>query len=123
MTYDTNNIFAKIIRGEIKADKVYEDDAILAFNDISKSAPVHVLVVPKGEYINFADFVSKANPEMVAYFFSKVALLAEELTKNSGYRLIANTGSNAHQTVGHFHMHILAGKKLGPLLSSDGLLR
>jgi diadenosine tetraphosphate (Ap4A) HIT family hydrolase len=122
--YDKNNIFAKIIRGEIPASKVYEDEKILAFNDIHKAAPTHVLVIPKGEYVNFSDFVSKAKSEEISYFFKKVSELTKLLgVEESGYRLIANVGSNAHQTIHHFHVHILAGKKMGPLLSSDNLLR
>jgi histidine triad (HIT) family protein len=124
MTYDPNNIFAKIIRGEVPSKKVYEDEKVLAFHDVSKAAPTHILVIPKGEYLNFSDFVSKAKLEEISHFFKKVdeiAKLAE--ADKSGFRLIANNGANAHQSVPHFHMHILAGKKMGPLLSSDNLLR
>lgn len=122
--YDKNNIFAKIIRGEISATKVYEDEKVLAFNDISKAAPTHVLVIPKGEYVNFSDFVTRENPAEISYFFKKVSEIAEQLVGDkSGFRIITNTGSNAHQTVPHFHIHILAGRKLGPLLSSDHQLR
>lgn len=124
MTYDKNNIFAKIIRGEIPATKVYEDEQVLAFNDISRAAPTHVLVIPKGEYVNFSDFVFKASSEEVSYFFKKVGEVAKLVKAGeSGFRIISNVGSNAHQTVPHFHVHILAGKKLGALLSSDNLLR
>jgi len=124
MTYDKNNIFARIIRGEIPSQKVYEDEAVLAFNDISKAAPTHVSVIPKGEYIDFCDFSTKASAAEIAYFFKKVAEIAVLLgVDESGFRLLSNKGSNAHQTVPHFHVHILAGKKLGPLLSSDNLLR
>ncbi len=120
MNYDPNNIFAKIIRGEIPARKVYEDEKILAFHDISKAAPTHVLVIPKGEYINFSDFVAKANSEEISYFFKKLGEITKMLkAEESGFRLITNSGSNAHQAVPHFHMHILAGKKMGPLLSSE----
>ena len=79
--YDKNNLFAKIIRGEIKSDKIYEDDYMLAFHDISKAAPVHVLVVPKGEYINFSDFVTKAKTSEIANFFQKIEELAVALKK------------------------------------------
>ena len=122
MSYDSNNIFAKIIRGEIPANKVYEDEKVLAFHDISKGAPVHILVIPKGNYVNFSDFVSNAKAEESADFFKKVHEIAGNNT-SSGFRLITNNGSNAHQAVPHFHVHILAGKKLGPLLSSDNQLR
>ena len=122
--YNKNNIFAKIIRGEITAIKVYEDDKILAFNDISKASPLHVIVIPKGEYIDFIDFTSKATKAEIANFFQKVTQIAQDLEiQDKGFRLITNNGDDAHQTVKHFHMHILAGKKLGPLLSSDNQLR
>ena len=124
MHYDKNNIFAKIIRGDIPAKKVYEDENILAFYDISKASPVHVLVIPKGEFIDFNDFVTKENPQKVANFFQKVAQISQDLKiVESGFRLITNNGSDAHQTVKHFHVHILAGKKLGPLISADNQLR
>jgi histidine triad (HIT) family protein len=124
MSYDQNNIFAKIIRGEIPSNKIYEDEKLLAFHDISKAAPTHALVIPKGEYLNFLDFTSKASSEDISYFFKKVAEIAKLLkAEDSGFRLISNIGSNAHQTVPHFHVHILAGKKMGPLLSSDNQLR
>lgn len=124
MHYDKNNIFAKIIRGEIPAKKVYEDENILAFYDISKASPIHVLVIPKGEFIDFIDFTTKENPLEVANFFKKVAEIAKDLkVDESGFRMITNNGSDAHQTVKHFHVHILAGKKLGPLISSDNQLR
>ena len=124
MIYDKNNIFAKIIRGEIPAKKIYEDDDVLAFYDISKASPIHVLVIPKGEFIDFIDFVTKENPQKVANFFQKVAQISQDLNiVNAGFRLITNNGSDAHQTVKHFHVHILAGKKLGPLISADNQLR
>ncbi len=124
MSYSQDNIFAKIIRGEIPANKVFEDEKVLAFHDISKAAPTHVLVIPKGEYVDFIDFTSNASSDDVAYFFRKVSEIAKELgSDKSGFRLITNNGSNAHQTVPHFHIHILAGKALGPLLANDNLLR
>ena len=124
MSYDKNNIFAKIIRGDLPAQKIYEDDNVLAFNDISRASPVHVLVVPKGEYVDFNDFVTKASAEIVVNFFKKISQIAKELNiVDDGFRLITNNGSNAHQTVKHFHVHLLAGKKLGPLISSDNLNR
>ena len=124
MIYDKNNIFAKIIRGEIPAKKVYEDENILAFYDISKASPIHVLVIPKGEFIDFIDFVNKETPHKIASFFQKVSQISQDLKiVDAGFRLITNNGSDAHQTVKHFHVHILAGKKLGPLISSDNQLR
>ena len=118
MAYDQNNVFALILRGEIPCDKIYEDDYALAFNDINAQAPVHVLVIPKGEYINMADFSANAPAEMVSGFFRAVGETARKLgLEEDGYRLIANTGSNAHQEVPHLHFHILSGKPLGPMLS------
>ncbi len=117
--YNQDNIFAKIIRHEIPADVVYEDDLVLAFNDISKAAPIHILVIPKGEFTNFVDFVQKAKSDEVADFFKKVSKIAKKADiKKEGFRIISNIGDNAHQTVEHFHVHILAGRKLGPLLVS-----
>ena len=118
--YDTENIFAKILRGEIPCDRAYEDEHVLAFHDISKAAPVHVLVVPKGEYVSFDDFVQKAGVGAVAAFFSSVQKAASELgVDQSGYRLITNHGVDASQTVPHFHVHILGGRALGGLLPGD----
>ncbi len=120
MKYDKNNIFAKIIRGEIPANKVFEDDDVLAFHDISRLAPVHVLVIPKGEFMNFADFVSGADEKKVSQFFKKVSKIAKTLDlEASGYRIISNVGSDASQSVPHFHVHILGKKKLGSLLVGD----
>lgn len=120
MAYDKSNVFAKIIRGEIPSNKVFEDDNVLAFHDISKAAPVHVLVIPKGEYVNFSDFVGKAGAERVDDFFKKVAQVASSLGLDaSGYRLISNIGSDASQSVPHFHVHILGKKRLGALVVGD----
>lgn len=120
MIYDANNIFAKIIRGEIPSNKVYEDDDVLAFHDISKAAPIHVLVIPKGEFINFYDFVNKAGANKVENFFKMVAKIAKDLDlEKSGYRIISNVGADASQSVPHFHIHILGKKKLGGLIAGD----
>jgi histidine triad (HIT) family protein len=120
MTYDKNNIFAQIIAKKIPSKKVYEDDDVYAFHDINAAAPVHVLVVPKGDYISFDDFVANANMDKVAGFFIKVQKIAEMLDlKENGYRIIANHGIHASQTVPHFHVHILGGRALGPLLHGD----
>ena len=118
MAYDRNNIFAMILRGEIPCDKVYEDDYALSFKDINPQAPVHVLVIPKGEYISMADFSANAPDELVTGFLRAVGETARILgLEEDGYRIIANTGDNAHQEVPHLHYHILSGKKLGPMLS------
>lgn len=118
MAYDDQNIFAKILRGEIPCDKVLEDDHVLAFNDISPQAPTHVLVIPKGAYVSIADFGAQASPDEIAAFYRAVAKISEDLNlKSDGFRVIANTGLNGGQEVPHFHVHILGGKKLGPMLS------
>jgi len=124
MTYDNQNIFAKILRQEIPAKKIYEDDFVLAFHDISKACPTHILVIPKGQYQNYSDFVLNAQEQVVVDFFKRVALIAQELNLEiAGYRLVCNQGSDANQTVKHFHVHLLAGKNLGPLIASDKTLR
>ncbi|AGH96890.1 histidine triad nucleotide-binding protein [Micavibrio aeruginosavorus] len=118
MTYDTNNIFARILRGEIPCKKVYEDDQVLAFHDIAPHAPVHVLVIPKGAYINQADFGARASADEIAALYRAVAKIATDLgLHETGFRTIANTGLNGGQEVPHFHVHILGGGALGPMLS------
>lgn len=117
-TYDDDNIFAKILRGEIPNQTVYEDDHVLAFNDIAPHAPVHILVIPKGQYVSMSDFSTKASPEEVVALYRAVGKIVDDkgLDKN-GYRTITNTGTDGGQEVPHLHIHILAGKPLGPMLS------
>lgn len=115
--YDSNNIFAKIIRGEINADKIYEDKYVLAFRDIAPAAPTHVLVIPKGPYIDYADFINKASAEEIGYYFTKINDIATSLGLNkNGFRLCSNVGANSGQSVFHFHTHILSGSKFGELV-------
>lgn len=117
MSYDNNNIFARILRGEIPCNKVYEDEFALAFHDISPQAPVHVLVIPKGEYVSFDDFSRDASPEFMAGFYRAAQKVAEQLgLPEGGYRVLANTGRNAHQEVPHYHLHIFAGCDLGSMI-------
>lgn len=116
--YDPDNIFAKILRGEIPCDKVYEDEYVLAFNDIAPKAPVHVLVIPKGEYISIDEFGKNGSPAQLKAFYSAIDTIVEERgLKNGGFRCIANTGLNGGQEVPHFHLHILGGKKVGPMVA------
>lgn len=116
--YDTNNIFAKILRGEIPCHKVYEDEHVLAFNDISPKAPVHILVIPKGKYVAIDDFGAKGSAEEIKAFYAAVSKITEEQDlRTEGFRVIANTGLNGGQEVPHFHVHILGGKKLGAMIS------
>lgn len=117
MTYDPNNVFAKILRGELPCNKAYEDATVLAFYDIAPQAPVHVLVVPKAEYVSYDDFLSRATALEVKQFFAAVRLVAEmQGLSETGYRLITNHRAEAGQSVFHFHVHILGGKPLGALL-------
>jgi diadenosine tetraphosphate (Ap4A) HIT family hydrolase len=118
MAYDPNNIFAKILRGEIPAKKLFEDDRVLAFHDIRPAAPVHVLVIPKRACVSLSDFASAASADEIGHFFKVVADVAREMgIAETGYRILANAGADSHQEVPHFHVHILGGRKLGPLLA------
>jgi diadenosine tetraphosphate (Ap4A) HIT family hydrolase len=115
--YDDQNIFAKILRGEIPNRTVYEDEWALAFHDINPQAPEHVLVIPKGAYVCWDDFSAKASDAEIAGFTRAVGHVARELgLVEPGYRLLANTGLDAHQEVPHLHVHIFGGKPLGPML-------
>jgi len=117
MAYDTDNVFAKIIRGELPADKVYEDDHVIAIKDINPQAPVHLLIIPKGQYISMTDFSLHASPAEVTALFQTVGMLAQEYGLDStGYRMITNTGENGGQEVDHLHIHLLGGRKLGRML-------
>lgn len=119
MAYDQDNIFARILRGDIPCDKVYEDDHVLAFNDIYPKAPVHVLVIPKGPYVSAADFGAKASADEITAFWRAVSKIAADRgLPETGFRLIANTGVNGGQEVPHFHVHLLGGKALGPMLAA-----
>jgi histidine triad (HIT) family protein len=118
LPYDHQNIFAKIMRGEIPAQTVFEDEFALAFNDITPQAPTHVLVIPKGAYVSWDDFSARASDAEIAGFVRAVGEVARAAgLVVPGYRLLANTGLNSHQEVPHLHVHILAGKPLGPLLA------
>jgi histidine triad (HIT) family protein len=118
MAYDRHNVFAKILRGEIPCKRVYEDEHALAFHDINPLAPVHVLVIPKGEYVSMDDFASNAPTETIAGFFRAVGEVARELgLAESGYRFLANTGAHGQQEVPHFHVHIFGGAPLGRMLN------
>lgn len=115
--YDDQNIFARLLRGEIPCRKVREDAFSLAFHDINPQAPLHVLVIPRGRYVSLADFSAGASAAEVAGFFRAVGAVARELGLEApGYRVIANTGIDGNQEVPHFHVHILAGRPLGPRL-------
>jgi diadenosine tetraphosphate (Ap4A) HIT family hydrolase len=116
--YDDNNIFAKILRGEIASRKVYEDEYALAFHDINPQAPHHVLVIPKGRYVSWDDFSATASDAEIAGFVRAVGKVAREAGMvEPGYRLLANIGPDSHQEVPHLHVHIFAGRPLGPMLA------
>lgn len=115
--YDHNNIFARILRGEIPCRKVYEDAHVLAFHDINPQAPTHVLVIPKGAYVSFDDFSATAPAEEIAAFMRAVGQIARDLgVAEPGYRILANTGLNGGQEVPHFHLHLFAGRRLGRMV-------
>jgi diadenosine tetraphosphate (Ap4A) HIT family hydrolase len=117
--YDPNNIFARILRGELPCSKVFEDDHVMAFNDINPMAPVHVLVIPKGPYVSWDDFSARASPEEIAAFVRAVGHVAREAgLVERGYRMLANVGANGGQEVPHLHVHIFGGQPLGPMLAA-----
>jgi histidine triad (HIT) family protein len=110
--YDPNNIFAKILRGEIPCKKVYEDDFALAFHDINPQAPVHLLVIPKGAYVSWDDFSEKAPADEIAGFIRAVGQVAREAgLVDPGYRMLANVGGHGHQEVPHLHFHLFGGRQ------------
>lgn len=118
MAYDMDNIFAKILRGEIPCEKIYEDGFAIAFPDINPQAPTHVLVIPTGPYESLDDFSKNGTMSEIAGFWRAVGTIARRLgVAEAGYRTLANTGPDAHQEVQHFHVHLFAGKKLGPMLA------
>jgi diadenosine tetraphosphate (Ap4A) HIT family hydrolase len=116
--YDDSNIFARILRGEIPCNKVYEDAHTLAFQDINPLAPSHVLVIPKGAYVSWDDFSERASEAEIAGFVRAVGIVARDAgLVEPGYRLLANAGVNSGQEVPHLHVHIFAGRPLGPMLA------
>ena len=116
--YDPSNIFARILRGEMPASKVYEDEHALAFHDVNPQAPVHILVIPKGEYVSWDDFSERATDAEIGGFTRAVGKVARDMgLVGRGYRLLANIGRLAGQEVGHLHVHIFGGQPLGPMLA------
>jgi len=117
--YDNDNIFAKIIKGQIPCKKVYEDEDVLFFEDINPVSKVHVLGIPKVKCVNFSEFIQNNDKEIVANFFQKINLVVEKLgIKESGYRVISNSGNDGGQEVPHFHVHILGGERIGPKINN-----
>ena len=122
MEYNKNNIFAKILRGEIPCKKVYEDNYVLAFYDANPQKKIHVLVVPKGEYVNLDDFSSTATEKEIIGLIKGISVVAKklgvsEVVKGGGYRSLVNIGKNGGQEVPHLHFHIFGGEKIGKMVS------
>jgi histidine triad (HIT) family protein len=121
MDYDSNNVFARILRGEIPCKKAYENDHVLAFHDIAPQAPVHVLVIPKRAYVSMDDFTAKASPEEQAALMKALGDVARQFgVAASGYRVITNCGADGHQDVPHLHFHVLGGRPLGRMIGKAG---
>jgi len=119
LPYDDQNVFAKILRGEIPAKRVYEDDFAIAFHDIAPQAPTHLLVIPRGAYVSWDDFSARGSDAEIAGFVRAVGAVARAAGLVApGYRLLANTGIDSHQEVPHLHVHIFGGRPLGPMLAS-----
>ncbi len=122
MNYDKNNIFAKILRGEIPCKKIYEDEYVLAFYDINPQKKIHALVIPKGEYVNLDDFSSKASEKEIVGLIKGIGTVAKKIgvstvEKGSGYRSLVNIGETGGQEVPHLHFHIFGGEKVGKMVS------
>ena len=118
LPYDEGNLFARILRGEIPAKRVYEDEFALAFHDIHPQAPTHILVIPRGPYVSWDDFSARAPDAEIAGFVRAVGKVARDAgLVEPGYRLLANTGPDSNQQVGHLHVHIFGGRPLGPMLA------
>ena len=122
MTYDKNNIFAKILRGEIHCQKIYEDEFVLAFHDINPQKKVHALIITKGAYVNLDDFSSKASEREILGLIKGISAVAKKVgvsdeVKGGGYRSLVNVGENGGQEVPHLHFHIFGGEKVGKMVS------
>ncbi len=116
--YDPQNVFAKILRGEIPSTRVFENEYAIAFHDIAPVAPIHVLVIPRGAYISWADFSAMASDAEIAGFVRAVGQVARDLGLEApGYRLLANMGEHSGQEVPHLHVHLFGGRPMGPMLA------
>ena len=114
MTYNDENVFAKILDKKLSTEIILENEHAIAFNDIAPQAPIHILIIPKGKYVKYDDFLNKASKEEIYNFFKLINNLVKNFNiENTGYRLITNAGKNANQEVPHLHFHLLAGQKLG----------
>jgi len=120
MAYDHDNVFAKILRGELPCTKVYEDEHVLAFQDIAPQAPTHVLVIPKGAYVSWDDFARDASDAEIAGFVRAAGKIARDLgLAEPGYRVLSNTGADGGQIVPHLHLHIFGGRPLGRMIAAN----
>ena len=121
MSYDDNNIFAKILRGDIPCKKIYEDDYVLSFHDISPQKKIHVLVIPKGKYIDLDDFNAKASDKEIVELMKGISIVAKKLgisvDQSKGYRVLTNLSENGGQEVPHLHFHLFGGEKVGRMVS------
>jgi diadenosine tetraphosphate (Ap4A) HIT family hydrolase len=117
LPYDPNNIFARILRGELPCKQVYADEFALAFHDINPQAPVHVLVIPKGAYVSWDDFSAKANDAEIAGFMRAIGHVTRQLELSEGYRLLVNMGQHGHQEVPHLHVHVFGGKQFYQMIA------
>ena len=120
MSYDENNIFAKILKGDIPCKKIYEDDFVLSFHDINPQKKIHALVIPKGKYTNLDDFCLNASPEEMVGLLKGINIVAEKLRisvdNGKGYRALANIGNDGGQEVPHLHFHLFGGEKIGKMV-------
>jgi histidine triad (HIT) family protein len=120
MSYDDNNIFAKILRGEIPCDKIYEDEHVLSFYDINPQKKIHALVIPKGKYIDLDDFNAKASEKEIVGLIKGISIVAKKLgislDAGKGYRTISNLNEDGGQEVPHLHFHIFGGEKVGKMV-------
>ena len=118
--YEDDNVFARILRGEIPSRRVYEDEWAVAFHDINPQAPLHILVIPRGKYVALSDFVATASEAEIAGFWRAVGTVAKEAgLEQAGFRVLANMGVHSGQEVPHFHVHVFGGRPLGPMLARD----
>ena len=121
MSYDNNNIFAKILRNEIPCNKIYEDEFVLSFHDINPKKKIHVLVIPKGKYVDLDDFSQNASPEEMVGLLKGINIVAKRLKisvdTGKGYRALANVSEDGGQEVPHLHFHLFGGEKIGKMVS------
>ena len=114
--YNNENIFAKILNGEIPCDKVFENEYVLGFKDINPQAPIHIVVIPKEKFCSFEDFSKHAPSNILTSLIRSIGEIAEKMSLEEGYRIICNTGNNGGQEVPHIHFHLLGGKRLGKII-------